>query len=448
MSSANLPGSSRNQFFIDSNQYSSLLFSKVGKTVELLWSFLPRKIQEEWLLLKKQKTLPFHQESLLSVFPSPKKFFRLRIRLGILSKPDSPLQFAVWDKGGLVAFPAEAPSVCYPIPAKNICEIMPELLRLVNKSKALSSNLRACHFVTTLLGDQTIITLVYERQLLYPYTNKGYVSVDNLSVLKQEKASELSEFGREILESEWVVEAQKLKEELENNFEKESIHVMGRCKGTAVVVGSNYVIEELKIPQVASALRYRKVEGAFSNPNGAVNVSALEWLYLTAKHISSSERFSPTNPITLLEMYCGNCNHTCALAPLFEKVTAVELNQKLCTAAELNLELNNIKNVSVWQSDSAKVSRRVMKSVETTRTLEWDVLLVDPPRGGLDADTLRMLKYFDHILYISCNPNSLKNNLEQSGICATHSIEKYANFDQFAYTPHIETGVYLRRKIQ
>lgn len=40
-----------------------------------------------------------------------------------------------------------------------------------------------------------------------------------------------------------------------------------------------------------------------------------------------------------------------------------------------------------------------------------DVLLVDPPRAGLDAPTLCICHRFDHILYISCNPKALHHNL-------------------------------------
>jgi tRNA (uracil-5-)-methyltransferase len=51
---------------------------------------------------------------------------------------------------------------------------------------------------------------------------------------------------------------------------------------------------------------------------------------------------------------------------------------------------------------------------------------------------------FDKILYISCNPETLKENL--SVLSATHTVEKAALFDQFAYTPHLEMGVVLQRK--
>ena len=49
----------------------------------------------------------------------------------------------------------------------------------------------------------------------------------------------------------------------------------------------------------------------------------------------------------------------------------------------------------------------------------------------------------DHILYISCNPETLAANLQQ--ITKTHRVVKAALFDQFPWTHHIESGVYLER---
>jgi tRNA (uracil-5-)-methyltransferase len=51
---------------------------------------------------------------------------------------------------------------------------------------------------------------------------------------------------------------------------------------------------------------------------------------------------------------------------------------------------------------------------------------------------------FERIVYISCNPDTLKENLAE--LVKTHNIEKFALFDQFPYTHHVETGVILSRK--
>ena len=77
-------------------------------------------------------------------------------------------------------------------------------------------------------------------------------------------------------------------------------------------------------------------------------------------------------------------------------------------------------------------------------SFEFKTLLVDPPRAGLDSDTLGLAKGFARILYISCNPKSLIENMAE--LNKTHSIEALAFFDQFPYTEHLESGVILKRR--
>jgi len=55
-----------------------------------------------------------------------------------------------------------------------------------------------------------------------------------------------------------------------------------------------------------------------------------------------------------------------------------------------------------------------------------------------------MVQEYERILYISCNPETLKDNLGE--LCQTHRIERLALFDQFPFTHHIESGVYLVRR--
>ena len=62
----------------------------------------------------------------------------------------------------------------------------------------------------------------------------------------------------------------------------------------------------------------------------------------------------------------------------------------------------------------------------------------------MDADTLRLLQEFENIIYVSCNPETLHANL--ATLTQTHRIERAALFDQFPFTPHIESGVLLRRR--
>jgi tRNA (uracil-5-)-methyltransferase len=97
----------------------------------------------------------------------------------------------------------------------------------------------------------------------------------------------------------------------------------------------------------------------------------------------------------------------------------------------------------------------------------YDVVLVDPPRAGLDADTLDLVSRFEVVLYISCDPR--KGLLENAvgpeaakaldggefegelkgwtGLAKTHDLVRFAVFDHFPYTRHIECGAcFVRRR--
>ena len=90
-------------------------------------------------------------------------------------------------------------------------------------------------------------------------------------------------------------------------------------------------------------------------------------------------------------------------------------------------------------------TRRFKRLAEFDLTsYQFDTVLVDPPRAGLDRDSVALVSQFNQIIYISCNPNTLQENLTE--LVKTHDIERFALFDQFPYTHHIEAGVILKRK--
>ena len=88
--------------------------------------------------------------------------------------------------------------------------------------------------------------------------------------------------------------------------------------------------------------------------------------------------------------------------------------------------------------------RRLADLKKPLTDYQFDTLLVDPPRAGLDTETLGLASTFKRVLYISCNPETLSDNL--ATLSSTHSIESLAFFDQFPYTHHLESGVVLRKK--
>uniref|UniRef100_A0A7S3LQR0 Uncharacterized protein n=1 Tax=Aplanochytrium stocchinoi TaxID=215587 RepID=A0A7S3LQR0_9STRA len=337
-------GAPASPFSIDPDMYENLLQLKVNNTLDLVLDFMTKPLQDECVRIQNSPQSTETVKTKFCIFRSPKRFFRLRIRLGVIRSSDGELKFAIWQKGGLTPFPTTPPSECYPIPARIICNIMPELINRVKHVDVLSQGLRACHFMTTLSEGEVLITLVYDRELLCSASKSGLVNISEHN------------FTDNVNHSSWVIEAKCIKEKFEATWPSVKFNLIGRCRGTALVIGSNFIVESLNL--LDKSLKYRQVEGAFSNPNGHVNCKALEWLYSCAVE----EIIYSKSKVSLLEMYCGNCNHTCALAPLFHNIVAVELNQKLCDAASFNLKLNGVTNVKVIQSDSEKVSKRIIKT--------------------------------------------------------------------------------------
>ena len=64
--------------------------------------------------------------------------------------------------------------------------------------------------------------------------------------------------------------------------------------------------------------------------------------------------------------------------------------------------------------------------------------------GCLPEETLALARGFDRVLYISCNPQTLRDNV--MALQDTHQISAAAAFDQFPYTHHLEAGLLLTRR--
>jgi tRNA (uracil-5-)-methyltransferase len=103
------------------------------------------------------------------------------------------------------------------------------------------------------------------------------------------------------------------------------------------------------------------------------------------------------------------------LSEFAKHIVAVELNRLLCHAADCNLSLNGISNVTIVPCDSEKFAKRILQnrsyiSRDGTKH-HFGGVLVDPPRAGLDPSTRRLIAGYDNIIYISCNPEALSRDL-------------------------------------
>jgi tRNA (uracil-5-)-methyltransferase len=220
-------------------------------------------------------------------------------------------------------------------------------------------------------------------------------------------------------------------------------------------------------------LRLSMVEGAFSNPNADVAECTAAWLRETAIRAlaeredaggadggsagpTGEKRKKEKKKTSLTELYCGNGTHTVNLARAFHAVTAVEIEPRLCAAAEENFAANGVTNARVQATPAETFSARRSASggdddddddAETNETeTSDDFILVDPPRAGLDPVTLSLVRRYRTIVYIACDSRSLVRDLRERKLSQTHELKRAAVFDHFPYSEFCEVVVWAERR--
>lgn len=314
-------------------------------------------------------------------------------------------EFRLWHEGGRVDYAMFDPSAPkrvvtldqFPPAAAPIAAAMPVLRERLMASESLNRRIFQVEFLATLSGE-LLVSLVYHRPL----------------------------------DADWEAAATQLAAEL-------GAQIIGRSRKQKIVIGRDWLLEAFELD--GRPLRYKQVEGSFTQPNGGVNRQMLGWARAQAAGIGGD----------LLELYCGNGNFTVALAPLFDRVLATEMSKTSVDAAHYNLEANGVSNVTMVRMASEEISDALAGGREYRRMRGVDLpgyrfstLFVDPPRSGLDEGTVALARGFKHVLYISCNPETLRDNV--AALASTHEIVAAAAFDQFPYTHHLECGLLLRRR--
>ena len=338
-------------------------------------------------------------EALGAPFPtivaSPTNAFRMRAEFRVWHEDDN-LYFVMFDQ--------EAPKIPvpikeFPIASKAIQEIFAPLRGALKANPELRRKLFQVEFLSTQSGE-VLATLIYHRQLDDAWETEARVLADNLNIM-----------------------------------------LIGRSRGQKVTLSRDWVEESLTIN--SQSYRYKQPEQAFIQPNAYVNERMIEW---AVDQIADQDS-------DLLELYCGIGNFTIPLATLFRRVLATEVSKVATRAAIDNLSLNNVGNVEFARLSAEEMTvalagarsfRRLASLDHSLEDYDLRTVFVDPPRAGLDPGTLSLVKDFDEILYISCNPLTLINNLKE--LTETHTIEALAFFDQFPYTPHLECGVHLKQR--
>lgn len=327
----------------------------------------------------------------ISLFQSPESHYRARaeFQLWHIGKKSHYAMNALQRRGPVLI--EECPKVIEPI-----AEMMQPLLDAID-TKGIVQKLFGVNFLSTLEGEM-VVTLLYHQRL----------------------------------DESWEAKAREIAQEL-------GVSIIGRSRKQKVVIGEDFVTETLAIK--GKKYRFRQVENSFTQPNPRVNEKMVGWALGQFEGLGGD----------LLELYCGAGNFTIPFASQFDKVLATEVSKSSINAAKVNMELNDVHNIDfvrmsaeefVQALDGVRVFNR-MKGIDL-QSYDLSTLFVDPPRAGMDEASCAFASRFKHLLYISCNPETLKRDIKL--LAKTHKIDAMAMFDQFPYTHHMEMGVKLTRR--
>lgn len=211
---------------------------------------------------------------------------------------------------------------------------------------------------------------------------------------------------------------------ISKNKDKSNVEVFG--EEVEILAGKNTISEG-----IGNVIYDLKPKAFFQlNPAQAVKMYA---------HIKKNIDF--TKEPTIIDAYCGAGAITMYLAPDAKRVIGIDMSKESIYSALHNRKVNKFTNVDFVHDEVKSALPRVYN-----KGVVPDVLVIDPPRSGIDFKTLDILtrKVIDKIIYVSCNPSTLAKNLKV--LSKKYKVESITPFDMFPQTSHIESVTVLIKK--
>lgn len=155
----------------------------------------------------------------------------------------------------------------------------------------------------------------------------------------------------------------------------------------------------------------------------------------------------------ILDVCCGTGTISLVLSDLGHSVHGLELVESAVQDADANAKLNEITNVKFVLGKAEDTLPEILASIpDDGRPV---IAVVDPPRNGLHNKVLMALKEYeriDNLVYVSCNPDSLQENLARLTGPSSNKypgtpfvIQTVGVVDMFPHTKHCEVMVKLHR---
>ena len=138
----------------------------------------------------------------------------------------------------------------------------------------------------------------------------------------------------------------------------------------------------------------------------------------------------------VLDLYSGVGTLGIVASSASKAVYSMEIIKNAVLNGIMNAKLNKVNNIKFMLGDVSKLIDKV--------NLEFDTLIIDPPRKGLDKKTREYIlkKLPTKIIYVSCDPNTLMRDLKE--LDSIYEISDFKIMDMFSFTHHVECVCLLK----
>jgi 23S rRNA (uracil1939-C5)-methyltransferase len=191
--------------------------------------------------------------------------------------------------------------------------------------------------------------------------------------------------------------------------------------GTQVLAGSDHLLIE------AAGREFRVSADSFFQ----VNIQVAEAL---VDHILGNLNLRTTDVV--LDVYAGVGLFSAFVAPLVGSVVGIEVSEPACQDYAINLD--EFENVELYQAP--------VEIVVNSLEVRPDVIILDPPRAGIDRKVLDSLVGMkaDTIVYVSCDPATMARDAQRL-VKWGYQLEMITPFDMFPQTYHVESVGFWQR---
>lgn len=265
---------------------------------------------------------------------------------------------------------------------------------------------------------------------LYEESTNIIVEIDKCLLVN----NKINEIIKVLIEENISIEEALIK--TSNDEKQVLVSIKGQIKNTSRLKElSNVLIINDKLETESSSIitnigKYKFYESV--NSFFQINKDLTEKLYDEALNV-----VKVVKPNKLLDLYCGTGTIGIYVSEYANEIIGIDYNESNIKDANKNKELNNLNNIKF-------ICDKVENQIDNFKDI--DMIIVDPPRKGLDPKTKEYLNLIKakHLVYISCDPVTFARDLND--LKENYDIEYIKPFNMFPKTYHVENVAYLKIK--